>query len=442
MFVLKQSVKAGLKNVKASLFVITVLLVNVICFLISLNVKEKHTTFKVNVLKFQGQRPTENPPSRPKKVLFWTRYYGDQKWLNVEKTFQQCPYKCIAGYDHQRAIDGDALVFFGFRMRDAQEDLPIVRKHSQVWVFYSLEPPTVTNSVGFHGNLYNGFFNWTITYRQDSDITLPYRNVLKHPTIVSNMSDSKKPHHQIDSLDALDPDHKHQPKKVEQKNFAKGKNKLIVAMISNCRNQRMNLVRELQAHIPVDVYGKCGNKGKICTETTGQSTCLSRVLSQYKFYLSFENSQCTDYITEKYFIIPFRHNLVPIVWGASLGSYTKLAVPNSYIHANNFTSVKQLADYVELVNKSDSLYNRYFSWRKKYIVGSGTYKQAWCKFCEALHTGSIPNKVYQNFSSWWDDSCTTEWFLIKNRIFHQECFTSNNATQTPCHATLILTLNF
>ena len=39
--------------------------------------------------------------------------------------------------------------------------------------------------------------------------------------------------------------------------------------------------------------------------------------SKSKFYLSFENSICTDYVTEKFFRIAQLENVVPVVYGGA-----------------------------------------------------------------------------------------------------------------------------
>ena len=46
----------------------------------------------------------------------------------------------------------------------------------------------------------------------------------------------------------------------------------------------------------VDEYGPCG---KHSCPRSNQSLCNEMLSRDYKFYLSFENSHCTDYITEK-----------------------------------------------------------------------------------------------------------------------------------------------
>ncbi len=65
--------------------------------------------------------------------------------------------------------------------------------------------------------------------------------------------------------------------------------------------------------IQIDVYGKCGRKKCPLNED-----CKAFISKEYKFYLAFENSVCTDYITEKFFNI-LRHDIVPVVWGG--GNY-------------------------------------------------------------------------------------------------------------------------
>ena len=42
---------------------------------------------------------------------------------------------------------------------------------------------------------------------------------------------------------------------------------------------------------------------------------------QYKFYFAFENSNCDDYITEKFFNSIRRADVVPVVMGASKEAY-------------------------------------------------------------------------------------------------------------------------
>ena len=61
-------------------------------------------------------------------------------------------------------------------------------------------------------------------------------------------------------------------------------------------------------------------------------------LTPYKFYLAFENSNCKEYITEKFWRTLNRTFAVPIVMGS--GNYKELAPPNSFIHVDDFASPK------------------------------------------------------------------------------------------------------
>jgi alpha-1,3-fucosyltransferase len=59
------------------------------------------------------------------------------------------------------------------------------------------------------------------------------------------------------------------------------------------------LLQELRKYIPVHIYGECGNN--TCQKENGQ--CFRDIENNYKFYLSFENSICNEYITEKFWKI-------------------------------------------------------------------------------------------------------------------------------------------
>ena len=104
-------------------------------------------------------------------------------------------------------------------------------------------------------------------------------------------------------------------------------------------------VRQLRKHMPIDVYGKSARyfhqpslkekciKGK----AFGTPDCRS-LLQNYKFFLAFENMNCEDYITEKYWCTPLDLGLVSVVMGGA--DYDALAIPGSYINNRIFRLLK------------------------------------------------------------------------------------------------------
>lgn len=96
--------------------------------------------------------------------------------------------------------------------------------------------------------------------------------------------------------------------------------------------------------------------------------CMEMIDKNYKFYLAFKNSNCRDYITEKLFRNGLSHNMIPIVVGAPPQDYEKFAPLQSYIHYDHFNSPKTLADYLDILDKNDHLYNSYFEW-----IGTGEF---------------------------------------------------------------------
>ena len=64
--------------------------------------------------------------------------------------------------------------------------------------------------------------------------------------------------------------------------------------------RREKYVKQMKKLVDVDVYGKCG---KLKCSRTNETECYLNLEKNYKFYLSFENSICEDYVTEKYFNI-------------------------------------------------------------------------------------------------------------------------------------------
>lgn len=55
--------------------------------------------------------------------------------------------------------------------------------------------------------------------------------------------------------------------------------------------------------------------------------------------------------------------MLPVVMGARQADYAAVAPHNSYVHVEEFAGPKELADYLHLLDKDDSLYNSYFKWK-------------------------------------------------------------------------------
>lgn len=152
------------------------------------------------------------------------------------------------------------------------------RSVHRVTVLYLLESPEHTADLSHLG----GSLNWTATYRGDSVLPTPYG-------MYRPMRQPPPP-----------PPPRRASRRTASRNYAAGRTKLVAWMTSNCYtpNKRELYVAELRKYVRVDVYGQCG---EYKCKRKEMDNCLSRLSKHYKFYLAFENSNCHDYITEKFF---------------------------------------------------------------------------------------------------------------------------------------------
>lgn len=181
-------------------------------------------------------------------------------------------------------------------------------------------------------------------------------------------------------------------------NYAVGKTKMAAWFVSNCNtdSSRSRLTKTLQQYISVDVYGKCG---PFQCPRSRSADCYTLLERDYKFYLSFENSLCKDYVTEKFFKI-LLYNVVPVVYGKT--NYSTVAPPHSFINVLDFPSIKDLAQYLLYLDRNDTAYNEYFWWKPHYAVLAGNPSKAlaWCDLCERLHKDNEP-KNYSDIQEWY-----------------------------------------
>jgi hypothetical protein len=77
------------------------------------------------------------------------------------------------------------------------------------------------------------------------------------------------------------------------------------------------------------------------------------VISPYKFCMAYENTNKLGYVTEK-LLQAKTSGCIPIYWGSDY--VLKDFNPNGFIYVNNFNSIKDVLEYVKIVDNDQSLY--------------------------------------------------------------------------------------
>ena len=127
----------------------------------------------------------------------------------------------------------------------------------------------------------------------------------------------------------------------------------------------------MQQGIKVDSWGQCS--GKYPDEKLNKEG-PEKFFSKYRFYFSFENSLCDDYVTEKGFqglYYGFLSGMIPITYG--LAKYDEIFPPNSYINANDFSNIEQLANYLKKLSALENAGEiaKYYQWHRTALYEPG-----------------------------------------------------------------------
>jgi len=248
-------------------------------------------------------------------------------------------------------------ILFSIIKRRSKTTFTLAKK----WIFRNIESESRINIDIV--NTYKHQINITATHRFDSDIQLPYGPVCRATNesiqrMLSNVVVTKTVMSKI-----------------------KAKTKLIAWFVSNCKTQsrREDYVAELKRYVPVDIYGKCGDLK--CNHSAYRS-CEAMINKKYKFYLAFENSLCRDYITEKLFKINSL-DIVAIVMGGA--DYSRYVPPGTYIDVRDFRMVKDLADYLLVLDSKPELYTQYLLRKRAMTCKRISNEPFICRLCSYLH---------------------------------------------------------
>jgi alpha-1,3-fucosyltransferase len=362
-------------------------------------------------------------PSKIKSILFWNSPRRSEMTIfgTGHDTFVQhgCPVSdCeIVNSPHQypgRPLDSYDAIIFNFNDEFWLTKRPIFnRQPHQRFIFFTQEPPPSIKPMNISG--YRNYFNWTMTYRMDSDIRFLYGRIRPKPSAPKTMEETEARMKESTRQLMLN------KRKITRRK--KKEKKLVAAMISHCKTdgQREQYIKQLRKHVKVDVFGWCnhGERHKMLhcdTDELLSSTpeCYNMLDSNYKFYLSFENAICPDYVTEKFFQIMSLRDIVPVVYGGV--DYAQLAPEHSYIDARQFEP-EQLAAYLKKLAANETLYNEYLWWKDDYIVEAGLeqmVRHGFCDLCRKLHVDNERIKSYPSlFPKWHPGRCSRPTYKSK-----------------------------
>ncbi|KAG9468927.1 hypothetical protein GDO78_021660 [Eleutherodactylus coqui] len=266
---------------------------------------------------------------------------------------------CRLTDDRNMFNNSNVVIFHHKELDNDSHQLPTgPRPSQQMWVWATLESPSNTKGL----SKWNSTFNWTMTYREDSDIFVPYGQMVPNLTMALN---------------------------------ATIKTGLVSWVVSNYHKvqERAKFYKEFSSYLKVDVFGKASRK-PLC------SSCLLPMLSKYLFYLALENSVHKDYITEKLWRNAFLAGAIPIVLGPPRENYEKFIPPDSFIHVEDFPSPKHLVEF--LITITPKRYQEFFRWRKAYGVKVYTdWRERFCMICSKYQ--SLPkSKVYTDIERWFN----------------------------------------
>jgi len=354
---------------------------------------------------FEFQMPIVKPSV---KILLWN--WRDEKvsshWTAFEKTnvslpnylgksySKKCPFPCTITTDQSQLPYTDAVIFEAIpknpnRVWDwLREGVKLPqRRPAQTWINFGYNPPSQFPILEQRG--YSTLFDINMTYSQ----AVGSQNI---PISLfcdwggGNKEDFLKP---VPS---------------------KSSDKIAIFVSDNCaiggaRNRTL-YVKELMNYLKIDSYGKClHNKDfpsdiqNALTEDHGEyMRKLIELISQYKFLIAFENSNLTDFVTEK-LSLGFKAGTVPVYMGApNVAEW--LPGENSIINSNSFKNAEDLGNRLTSIAADNSQYSKFFDWKKKGLsrnfedkLEKCVFENSECRLCQAVAKYLVrqrPNYLY------------------------------------------------
>ncbi|XP_039258879.2 4-galactosyl-N-acetylglucosaminide 3-alpha-L-fucosyltransferase FUT5-like [Styela clava] len=316
-----------------------------------------------------------------KIILVWISGFGAKVTATVD------PEKCgNCEVTQDRGLLNDertgAIILHFDALRS--NNVPPTRNPNHLYLFWVMEATVYVSKlyskvIEFADQL---IFNGTYTHRRDADFYSPYGNV---ESMTNTILEGNK---------------------MTPKQLLQMKSKLAVAIASNCdvtpgAKTRKSMLQELISYGVLEGFGRCLGGANFANGHRRDATHHEEV-RKYKFYFAFENSHhCKDYITEKFFDNALSGFAVPVVWGAKREDYEAIAPTGSFIYAEDFSSMKELAEYIVYLDQNDDAYLEYLEWTTMKPSELPEYgrQTGWCQICRALHGINVDDIFNPNYDS-------------------------------------------
>ena len=248
---------------------------------------------------------------------------------------------------------------------------PIDRRRSdQIYISWNDEAAIIDD---FQDDL---LFNWTMTFSHHSEASYCAYGCYK-----------KNPKPPLESTF----------RQKIRKEFDERKNEAVWA-VSNCGiEHRNNFVLDLGNHFPISIRGNCetylkhrvskGTQIKFHSEKCGMG-CLYDQFREQKFYLSLENRDREDYVTEKFWR-SISMGIIPIVISPRKRDYERIAPKDSFIHFDDFDrDLKRLTTYLHQVSTDFDTYYKHRKWSIEFVAlakGEDVDPYRICELCAQLN---------------------------------------------------------
>ncbi|CAJ1065365.1 alpha-(1%2C3)-fucosyltransferase 4-like [Xyrichtys novacula] len=318
--------------------------------------------------------PLDSAETRAVTLLIWTHPFGRYRRLPDCLALHQIE-KCTLTDDWSAYLEADAVIIHHREVASGTVFLPPEpRPGAQKWIWMNYESPAHTPGLG----RFDGVFNLTLSYRTDSDIFLPYGYLvpIRHTTRRNRFA---QPLHAPSRSQLLRP-------------------RLLAWVISNWSEShaRVAFYHQLRQYVKVDVFGRAGHP---IPEDNGSGSVV-RMLGQYQFYLALENSQHTDYITEKLWNA-VRAGSIPVVLGPSRQNYERFMPPEAFIHVDDFPTVRALARYLLRLRRDPVRLRRHLDWRGGYSLHQPAFwTEHYCTACRAVRRNQGRTEVVRDLKQW------------------------------------------